>query len=60
MVVAMADPVADAPVLPATLDPVTTISPNTAVTNWSSAPITDWPSTPSSFQRREVLASLSK
>src|SRR5258706_7686880 len=40
--------------------PVTTISPNTAVTNWSSAPITDWPSTPTSFQKREALATLSK
>src|SRR5258706_56976 len=36
------------------------ISPNTAVTNWSSTPITDWPATLTSFQKREVLASLSK
>src|SRR5258706_11577044 len=36
------------------------ISPNTAATNWSSAPITDWPSTPTSFQKREALATLSK
>ena len=31
-----------------------------AVTNWSSAPITDWPATPTSHQRREALALLSK
>src|SRR5258706_5818596 len=36
------------------------ISPNTAITNWSSAPVTDWPATPTSFQRREALAKLSK
>src|SRR5258706_15737277 len=36
------------------------VSPNTAITNWSSAPITDWPATPTSFQRREALATLSK
>ncbi len=31
----------------------------TAITNWSSAPITDWPATPSSYQKREALATLS-
>src|SRR5260370_24535289 len=36
------------------------VSPNMAITNWSSAPITDWPATPTSFQKREGLASLSK
>src|SRR5258706_14290681 len=45
---------------PAAVVPVPTISPNTAVTSWSSAPITDWPSTPASFQKREALATLSK
>src|SRR5258706_3184946 len=36
------------------------VSPNTAITNWSSAPLTAWPSTPTSFQKREALATLSK
>ena len=36
------------------------VSPNMAITNWSSAPITDWPATPTSFQRQEALAKLSK
>src|SRR5258706_22362 len=40
--------------------PVMPTSQNTAITNWSSAPITDWPATPSSFQKREALAALSK
>src|SRR5258706_11100391 len=40
--------------------PIATTSQNTALTNWSSAPITDWPATPSSFQKREALATLSK
>src|SRR5258706_7996538 len=40
--------------------PITTTSQNMAITNWSSAPITDWPATPSSFQMREALATLSK
>src|SRR5258706_8073056 len=31
-----------------------------AITDWSSAPITDWPATLSSFQKREALATLSK
>src|SRR5258706_2720917 len=35
-------------------------SQNMAITNWSSAPITDWPATPSSHQKTEVLATLSK
>src|SRR5258706_16260947 len=60
MLVAVAGPVTGASVFPAAVDPVATISPNTAITNWSSAPITDWPSTPSSFQKREALAALSK
>ena len=38
----------------------TNISPDTAVTNWSSAPVTDWPATPTSFARREALVSISK
>src|SRR5258706_16434959 len=45
---------------PAAIAPVDTISPNTAITAWSSAPITDWPSTPTSFQKREAFATLSK
>src|SRR5258706_1182661 len=40
--------------------PIATTSQNTAITNWSSAPITNWPATPSSFQMREALASLSR
>src|SRR5258706_5678778 len=36
------------------------VSPSTAITNWSSAPVTDWPSTPTSHLRREALAELSK
>src|SRR5258706_7755423 len=35
-------------------------SQHTTFTNWSSAPITDWPATPSSHQKREALAALSK
>src|SRR5258706_10440112 len=34
--------------------------PNTAVTNWSSPPISAWPATPTSHRKREALASLSK
>src|SRR5258706_4073683 len=49
-----------APLVSASDVTVATISPNTAITNWSSAPITDWPSTPTSFQKREALATLSK
>ncbi len=45
---------------PAAVVPITTFSQNTAVSTWSSAPITDWPSTPTSFQKREALATLSK
>src|SRR5258706_7150847 len=44
---------------PAPLNPLY-ISPNTAITNWSSAPISNWPATPTSFQKREALATLSK
>ena len=40
--------------------PVAMTSQNMAITNWSSAPITNWPATPSSFQMREALASLSR
>ena len=36
------------------------ISPDTAITNWSSAPITDWPATPTSYTRREALVAISK
>ena len=36
------------------------ISPETALTAWSSAPITDWPATPTSYTRREALLKLSK
>ena len=36
------------------------ISPDTAVTNWSSAPVTDWPATPTSYAKREALVSISK
>ena len=36
------------------------ISPETVVTAWSSAPITDWPATPTSYTRREALLKLSR
>ena len=36
------------------------ISPETILTTWSSAPITDWPATPTSYTRREALLKLSK
>src|SRR5258706_4383341 len=36
------------------------VSLNTAITAWSSAPITNWPATPTSFQMREALATLSR
>ena len=45
-----------APALPAGAG----ISPDTAVTNWSSAPVTDWPSTPSAHTKREALLAISK
>ena len=35
-------------------------SPETVLTAWSSAPITDWPATPTSYARREALLKLSK
>ena len=38
----------------------TNISPDTAVTHWSSAPVTDWPATPTSFTRRNALSIISK
>ena len=36
------------------------ISPETVLTAWSSAPITDWPVTPTSYTRQEALLKLSK
>ena len=36
------------------------ISPETVLTAWSSAPITDWPATPTSYTRREALLQLSR
>ena len=36
------------------------ISPETVLTAWSSAPITDWPATPTLYTRREALLKLSK
>ena len=38
----------------------TDISPDTTVTNWSSAPVSDWPATPTSYAKREALAAISK
>ena len=35
-------------------------SPGTAITNWSSAPVTDWPATPTSYARHEALIAISK
>ena len=49
---------ADAPV--PTQNASADISPETAITAWSSAPITDWPATPTSYTRREALLKLSK
>ena len=45
-----------APSAAASADP----SPNTAITNWSSAPATDWPATPTSYARREALTKISR
>ena len=36
------------------------ISPDTAVTNWSGAPVSDWPATPTSYAKREALATISR
>ena len=36
------------------------VSPDTILTAWSSAPVTDWPATPTSYTRREALLKLSK
>ena len=36
------------------------VSPDTAITNWSSAPVTDWPSTPTAHTKREALLAISK
>ena len=38
----------------------TNVSPDTAITNWSSAPVTDWPATPTSYAKREALIAISK
>ena len=35
-------------------------SPETVLTAWSSAPVTDWPVTPTSYTQREALLKLSK
>ena len=48
----------DAPV--STRDGNENVSPETVLTTWSSAPITDWPATPTSYTRREALLRLSK
>src|SRR5258706_1271012 len=61
MVVDVADPVATTSMHAASITHnLFDFSPNMDVVNWSSAPITDWPATPSSFQKREALATLSK
>ena len=49
---------ADAPI--PTQNASANVSPETAITAWSSAPITDWPATPTSYTRREALLKLSK
>ena len=36
------------------------VSPETIITAWSSAPITDWPATPTSYTRWEALLKLSR
>ncbi len=59
LIVDITNPVTMTSMLPATNNPLG-ISPNMAVTNWSSTPITNWPATPTSFQMREALAMLSK
>ena len=57
-------PVTSSPAPPATAPPVPAqaadVSPDTAVTNWSSANISNWPTTPTAFERRESLLKLSK
>lgn len=35
-------------------------SPDTAVTSWSSAPVTNWPATPTSYAKREALRKISR
>ncbi len=61
MVVDVADPVATTSMHAASITHnLFDFSPNTDIVNWSSTPITDWPATPSSFQKREALATLSK
>ena len=61
MNVDIVDHVASTSTLPTSGDQVPPdASQYTAITNWSSDPITDWPATPSSFQKREALATLSK
>ena len=58
-------PVAPAPNNTAVLDTsnpaeIANASPDTAITNWSSAPVTNWPATPTSYDRREALRAISK
>ena len=48
------------PSIPPAVPAGTNISPDTAVTNWSSAPVTDWPATPTSYVKRAALAAISK
>ena len=48
------------PINPPAVTTGTNISPDTAVTNWSSAPVTDWPATPTSHTKRAALATVSK
>lgn len=40
--------------------PAVNISPDTAVTIWSSAQISNWPDTPTSFTKHEALLALTK
>ena len=62
--VAPATPAAVLPAPPVTAPPVPVqiagISPDTAVTNWSSANISNWPTTPTAFERRASLLNLTK
>ena len=62
--VAPVTPVAAVPAPPATAPPATAqtadVSPDTAITNWSSANISNWPTTLTAFERCESLLKLIK
>ena len=64
LLVTPAIPMTTVPAPPTAAPPVTSlaadVSPDTAVTNWSSANVSNWPTTPTAFERRESLLKLIK